>query len=381
MNLTFFIHEWFLEVGHSNATIETIRNFPITEYEKIHIVGYELDDKLKLFPEIEDKVEFHKVPFYNIKPFLFKAIFFQIYTFFWAIFHRDLGAKVSIGTATLVCDYSIIQFIQKQWEPIFFSYRKYPLLVFIYKRLLYFYYFLCEVWLYKIKKVKVITVSKFLNDYFKQTYSYRDNEVITAYSATNFERFYYKPGNKEKTLENLLKMYPDLGKLDFSKPVYLFVGAFERKGLKYILDEINRESIDCQFIIIGKPEQVSYITLPQNHKIISIEFTKELNSFYSICDTFIFPTLYEPFGLVLMEAAMMGMQVVTTKKFVGASELLDSLDDIYLYEDVEHFKIPDMKKLEEEKRLSNIKQRKIRMEGLTWNSTSKQIFTFIKENG
>jgi glycosyltransferase involved in cell wall biosynthesis len=381
VNLTFFIHEWFLEIGHSNATIETIRNFPISEYEKIHIVGYELDDKLKLFPEIEKKIVFHKVPFCNIKPFLFKAIFFHIYTFFWTILHRDLGAKVSIGTATLICDYSIIQFVQKQWEPIFFSYRTYPLFVLIYKRIMYFYHYLCEIWLYKIKRVKVITVSNFLKDYFQKTYSYDDTEIITAYSATNLKRFSFTAGRKDKILEKLVRMYPNLVKLDFTKPVYLFVGAFERKGLKYILNEMSKKDMDYQFIIIGKPEQVSYISIPVNDKIVSIEFTRELNHFYSICDTFIFPTLYEPFGLVLMEASMMGMQIITTKQFVGASELLDNLDDIYLYDDVDNFKIPVLGKLNEEKRLVNINQRQIRMESLNWESTSKQIFTFIKENG
>ena len=40
------------------------------------------------------------------------------------------------------------------------------------------------------------------------------------------------------------------------------------------------------------------------------------------------PTLYEPFGLVLIEAAAMGMNIVTTRNCVGASELLENLEGI-----------------------------------------------------
>ncbi len=378
MNLTFYIHDWFLEVGHSNATIETIRNFPINQYDQIHIIGYDLDSKDKLFPNIKNKITYHKVPFGNLKPFFLKAIFFQIYVFLHSLFKKDLGYKISIGTASLNCDLSIIQFVQKQWESIFFTYRKYSLFVYIYKRVLFFYFYICELILFKIKKVKIVTVSKYLQDYFEREYSYKKGDIITAYSAINLGRFNYEKGSRNEIIKKMITKHPDLKKIDFEKPVFLFVGAYERKGLKYVIDELEKLKEEYQFIIIGKPEQQTYIKIPSGKKIVCIEFTRDVDCFYSIADIFIFPTLYEPFGLVILEAAMMGMQLIVTQKYVGASEILENIEDITLYKDIDSFTIPKIMKLSEEKRLENISVRKERLSTFTWENTSELIFNFIK---
>jgi glycosyltransferase involved in cell wall biosynthesis len=65
-------------------------------------------------------------------------------------------------------------------------------------------------------------------------------------------------------------------------------------------------------------------------RIIFTGFVKNINSYFAASDIFVFPTTYEPFGLVITEALASGLPVVTSK-LAGASELItDGYDGMLL---------------------------------------------------
>ena len=55
----------------------------------------------------------------------------------------------------------------------------------------------------------------------------------------------------------------------------------------------------------------------------------DVKKFYAAADIFVFPTLYEPFGNVCLEAMASGLPVITSR-INGASEIMEGMDDLLL---------------------------------------------------
>ena len=112
--------------------------------------------------------------------------------------------------------------------------------------------------------------------------------------------------------------------------ILLYVGSgFKRKGVADFLRIVSKLN-DKKFkaFVIGKDSNIN------NYKKIAKEFLidkkviftgprVDVNHFYNISDIFIFPTHYEPFGNVVLEAMSYGNAVFTTMNN-GASEIIDS---------------------------------------------------------
>jgi glycosyltransferase involved in cell wall biosynthesis len=105
----------------------------------------------------------------------------------------------------------------------------------------------------------------------------------------------------------------------------LFVGRIEPlKGIKYLLealDALHKEQIPFTCDIVGIIEDenyyqdlLSFINERKMQDIIAFKghiFDKtELNSYYQRSSCFVFPSLHEGFGMVLIEAMSFGLPVV-----------------------------------------------------------------------
>ena len=86
--------------------------------------------------------------------------------------------------------------------------------------------------------------------------------------------------------------------------------------------------------------------------------------------------MYEPFGLVILEAYASGMQVFVTKKDVGASELIGGEEEVYFVDDGIDFS--KIKKLTTEEKLQINKKRMPTLENLVWDNQSKHFYDFIR---
>jgi UDP-glucose:(heptosyl)LPS alpha-1,3-glucosyltransferase len=121
-------------------------------------------------------------------------------------------------------------------------------------------------------------------------------------------------------------------------PTALFVGSgFERKGLTQFLRALATSpeqagvvggAEKCWGIVVGKDKHLSrYQELAKKLGIgARVVFTggvTDTRPHYAAADVFVLPTLYEPFGLVCLEAMAAGLPVVTTSA-AGAAELIVS---------------------------------------------------------
>jgi glycosyltransferase involved in cell wall biosynthesis len=266
-----------------------------------------------------------------------------------------------------------IQFIHHQWTKKGLEMENaYPLRK-IYKRILFSYFQICENYLFSKKNLKFFSPAIFLTDFLKEKYPGINAQTI--YSGVNLNRFELNFSNKSEIKSELLEKYPILKDLDVSRPIYLFVGAFERKGLDKAID-LLKEKKGAQFIVIGSPSMGKTMHWPRDLIIFPVKFTREIAKFYALADMFLFPTAYEPFGLVLFEAMAMGLGIVTCKFEVGASELLKGLPEIY-FADEDQFEFPVvLVKNHADKNLTR-EERIKKLGDVSWEKAGEELARFL----
>ena len=249
----------------------------------------------------------------------------------------------------------------------------------IYKKLLFLFFSFGENIVYRNKKTSFIAIAEFIKQGLIKNFQTNPENIILIPSGVNLKEFNFSKQDSSETQSYLKEKYPVLKALDTHRPIALFVGAYERKGLDRALEALKGKK-DYQFIIIGKPEQASTIEIEKKPNHFFISFTKEVNLFYELADIFIFPTRYEPFGLVIIEAYVMGLDLVIPKDNVGASEIIPDSEGIYFFHQNEKIVIPDMAKLSLE---SKIKRRNLRMKNIveySWKNAGEKFHSILFKN-
>jgi len=120
--------------------------------------------------------------------------------------------------------------------------------------------------------------------------------------------------------------------------VLLFVGnEFGRKGLHVLLRGIKSLNDKRVFLlVVGDGDRKSYERLAGELGISEqVGFTGSIPNperLYFAADAFVLPTLYEPFGLVVVEAMAAGIPVITSKG-CGATEGMEHQKEVYHLDD------------------------------------------------
>lgn len=378
LKIAIYVHDLFLEIGHSRALIESINNLPENSIEEISVISFSTDNLSRLFPNHNcPKIKY--TPFFSkIYPFIFKMIFFYIYAFYISSFVLPKGYKrIGIGIAYPFVDIFNIQFIHKHWGEFYFKINKIGIIKRIYKKILFAAFSFFENIAYSQKGVKFSVLSSFCKDYLCENFSIKETNAIVNYSGINLSEFCINNFEKDQNYKSILKLYPQFENLDLKRPVYLFVGAYERKGLRLILNKMKHIGKDFQLVIVGEPESISDISFPVNVKPFRVQKTENLNLFYEISDAFLFPSIYEPFGLVIIEAVAMGLHVFTVQKNIGASEILNDLDEVTIYKSIEDFKIADVKIQTKYDKMALREKRLERLGKYTWDKTADKIYKLL----
>ena len=109
-------------------------------------------------------------------------------------------------------------------------------------------------------------------------------------------------------------------------PLLLFVGAYGRKGLDTAIRALARlRAPNVTLTAVGDGPRAPYRRLAAAFGVgdrVRLEpRTPDVARWFADADAFVFPTRYEPFGMVIVEAMASGLPVVTSAA-AGAAELV-----------------------------------------------------------
>jgi glycosyltransferase involved in cell wall biosynthesis len=376
LKLVLYVHDLQLEVGHSNSLIELVRHLPAdvaARFTELEVLAYTCGPLDKLFPTFLGRARHVRVPGKGLRPVLAKALFYEAWCGLHRFFDRTPAYRIGVGISYGGVDAVSIQFIHHQWTKPGLALERPWSLRRAYKRLLFGYFEQRERALFLRRGVKFFSPAAFLTAHLRTHNPAIDAHTI--YSGVDMARFRPDPRPRTEILADLIPRYPALAGLDVTKPVYLFVGAYERKGLAAALALVVAAG-GGQFIVVGSPSAGVTPVWPAGVEVFRVAFTREIPAFYALADAFIFPTSYEPFGLVLFEAMAMGLVVVTRRQDVGASELLAGLPGVYFC-DSPGFAFPEIASTSPEIKAQLRELRLGKLGDVSWSKAGAQLAEVI----
>jgi len=179
---------------------------------------------------------------------------------------------------------------------------------------------------HNIKKAKkLIAISNIVKEEIMRIYGTPSEKIDVAHSGVNLDMFNPKSRRFSKEIRKKHGIKDD-------DIVLLFVGnPFGRKGLRYIIEALPKvKSNKVKLLVLGKDGINPFLELASKlgvkDKVVYGGFSSEVFKYFGASDIFVFPTLYEPFGLVILEAMASGLPPITSK-IAGAAELIDDGKD------------------------------------------------------
>lgn len=159
------------------------------------------------------------------------------------------------------------------------------------------------------------------------------------YFGADENKIYYHPFTllhadevlKEPLSETEKTRYKKKLGVDKSKMV-LTIGQFiHRKGFDVLLEAWNKELDEsCSLVIVGGGEEENqyrqYIADHnlENVQLVGFKQKEEIFEYYKAADLFVLPTREDIWGLVINEAMVCGLPVISTNMCLGAVELIEN---------------------------------------------------------
>lgn len=138
------------------------------------------------------------------------------------------------------------------------------------------------------------------------------NTVFVATYGVNITKYPFKLRDNPRTIN------------------FIFVGSFvERKGVYYLLNAVKKledEGYDFKLRIVARSDFDRSII--QKYRLRNVEINinlshDELIKLYHTSDVFVFPSLFEGFAFVIVEAMSTGLPVITTPRTIGLDIVKD----------------------------------------------------------
>lgn len=220
------------------------------------------------------------------------------------------------------------------------------------------------------------------------------NDIIKEYKTTGEKVAVVYPGIKQnvKIKNNELRIMnrEELQKkYNIGKKYILFVGTLQpRKNVVRLIEAFAKmKESELELVVIGKKGWLyeDILSAPQKFgvedrvKFLDFVGDDDLPSFYKHAQLFVLPSLYEGFGLPVLEAMKYGCPVATS----NISSLPEAGGDAALYFDPEN--IDDIAKtitkiLEDEKlRQTMIKKGYEQIKKFSWEKSAKEVLNVLKE--
>jgi glycosyltransferase involved in cell wall biosynthesis len=165
------------------------------------------------------------------------------------------------------------------------------------------------------KSEKIIAISQFTRQDIINYFNVDENKIAVTYEGVSENLL----NNETADVQEVLDKYK------LGKPFLLYVGnAYPHKNLEGLIDVIAKINIaNLYLVLVGKDDyfyervkEYAHSAGPINHNIIFPGFVpdSELSVLYQRAVAYIFPSLYEGFGLPPLEAMAHGCPVVSSNR-------------------------------------------------------------------
>lgn len=162
---------------------------------------------------------------------------------------------------------------------------------------------------------RVIVCSAYMKQEVSRTFACPEDKVDVIYNGVDPSKFDF-----EATSEELQAWRAELAEPD--EPIVLYVGRFVReKGIHVLLtaaSSVLSRIPRAKFVIVGGGDRknlenfVRWIGIEDRVKFVGFVSGRPLHQIYRVADVAVFPSLYEPFGIVALEGMAAGVSVVSS---------------------------------------------------------------------
>lgn len=159
---------------------------------------------------------------------------------------------------------------------------------------------------------RIIAVSELIKNQIMQHYNVDPSRIAVVPNGVDIATF---ESLRKKTDRSSIRRRHNVSE---DEVLVLFVGnEFDRKGLQPLIQSIARlRRRKLHLLVIGTGNTRAYQQLATRLGITNrVSFAGKLanpEEIFVASDLFVFPTLYEPFGLVILEAMAAGVPVITS---------------------------------------------------------------------
>lgn len=242
-------------------------------------------------------------------------------------------------------------------------------------------------WLYKIKNLFykiIIWFAAKRSEYIIAISKNTKTDIIKQFKVEpeKIRVVYEGVVGLERRGENKLSSREVLDKYDIKKPFLLYVGnAYPHKNLEILIKsflEIKKEYSDFNLVLVGKEDYFykrlkDYVEL-NNYPVVFAGFVpdEELKHLFKQASCYVFPSLYEGFGLPPLEAMAEGCPVISSDK----SCMPEVLEEAAIYFDPSNKKdiIEKIEQVIKDKNLKEklIKKGHIQYKKYSWDKATKE---------
>lgn len=157
---------------------------------------------------------------------------------------------------------------------------------------------------------KVVAISERVRRQLRQYYNVPDERIVTIPNGINLARFNPENGRSRDAVRHSFGVPSDI-------PLLLFVGSqYRLKGLEFAIRALVEMETKAMLLVVGADVAAPFKRLAEqlgvSDRVIFAGARSDLPTIYPAADAFVFPTLYETFALVCLEAMASGLPVLAS---------------------------------------------------------------------
>lgn len=171
-----------------------------------------------------------------------------------------------------------------------------------------------EYWL-TYESWRVIVTTEYMRGELVRSFNVPENKVDRIYNGVTAKRFQFDWPDEERLRTRAQYAEPD-------EKIVMYAGRFVReKGIHVLLNAASAvlaQEPKTKFILVGRQQDdkfqrfADWYGLGDRVTFAGFKSGRSLYEMYRIADVTVFPSLYEPFGIVALEGMAAGVPVVTS---------------------------------------------------------------------